>query len=367
MKVLCASMPGAGHAHPMLAVATALRARGHHVTFASATSHADDAARAGVVFEELPPLTGSARDALKPYEDAARLAAAFAPTVARIAPDVAVIDVITLGAAWAAEIAGVPRATLCIHPLHAPSRVLAPFGYGRAPRWPRDARLRRHQARTLDAAREAANAARARLGLPAGHGSVVQLDSDVLLVAVDPCLEPPRPDWPSNAVIIGSCPWGGADGFDPGDPDGEGPLVLIAPTTAHARDAFIAAARQACAAVGARTIGADGAFIDHDAVLPRCDAVISNGGGGIMARALIHGIPHVVVPLHGDQRENAYRVARAGAGVAVHRVRARPIARALRAAMRMDLVPRASDGPVQAALQVEALHARRTGATVTRR
>lgn len=357
-------MPGAGHAHPMLAVAAALRARGHDVIFSSAAGHADDAVRAGVTFELFPDVPSSPRHAMTPYEDAAAFAAALAPIVARIAPDVCVVDVVTLGAAWAAEINDVPYATLCIHPLHAPSRVLAPFGTGRR-RKKLHARSRRAHARTLADARLEADARRAHLGLPPGRGSVVQLDADVLLVAVDPALEPERPDWPANAVIIGSCAWG-SGGEDPSDPPGDGPLVLIAPTTAWDDDGFEVAARAAVAEIGGRTYPV-GAFIDHDAVLARCDAVISNGGGGIVGRALVNGLPHVVVPAHGDQKENAYRVARAGAGIAIARPRVKDIAKALRRALKMDLVPRPSEGPARAVAEVERLHAERVGATFTRR
>lgn len=333
--------------------------------FSSALGHEADAARAGVPFLPFPDVPSSPRHAMTPYADAAAFATALAPIVARIAPDVAVVDVVTLGAAWAAEIDDVPYATLCIHPLHAPSVVLAPFGTGRR-RKRLHGRSRRAHARTLASARVEADAYRARLGLPPGSGSVVQLDADVLLVAVDSILEPGRPDWPHNASIIGSCAWG-SGGEDPGDPPGDGPLVLIAPTTAWDDAAgFEAAARSACATVGARTFPA-GAFIDHDAVLPRCAAVISNGGGGITGRALVNGVPHVVVPAHGDQKENAYRVARAGVGVAVAKPREKDIVRGLRRALKMTLDARPSAGPVRAAEEVEALHERRASANVTHR
>lgn len=348
----------------MIAVASALRARGHDVIFSSAMVHEEDASRAGVRFLPFPDVASSPRHAMTPYADAAAFAEALAPMVARIAPDVCVVDVVTLGAAWAAEINDLPYATLCIHPLHAPSVSLAPFGTGRR-RKRLHGRSRRAHARTLEMARIEADARRARLGLPPGKGSVVQLDADVLLVAVDEALEPARPDWPHNAIIIGSCAWG-AGGEDPEDPPGDGPLVLIAPTTAWGDEGFEAAARAACAAIGARTFPS-GAFIDHDAVLARCDAVISNGGGGIVGRALVNGVPHLVVPAHGDQKENAYRVQLAGAGVAVARPRQKDIEKGLRRALAMNLEARPSGGPERAALEVERLHARRVGATVTRR
>jgi UDP:flavonoid glycosyltransferase YjiC (YdhE family) len=53
-------------------------------------------------------------------------------------------------------------------------------------------------------------------------------------------------------------------------------------------------------------------------------AVVCGGGHGMVAKALVHGLPVVAVPRVGDQRENAARVARAGAGVVVPARRLRP-------------------------------------------
>jgi UDP:flavonoid glycosyltransferase YjiC (YdhE family) len=106
-------------------------------------------------------------------------------------------------------------------------------------------------------------------------------------------------------------------------------------------------------------------FVAHDAVLPACDAVVCNGGHGIVARALTHGVPLVVVPGHGDQQENGYRVARAGAGVVVKRRKLATLPRALaqvlsdpRYRTAAGLIAREAatlDGPARAAELVEAL------------
>ena len=49
--------------------------------------------------------------------------------------------------------------------------------------------------------------------------------------------------------------------------------------------------------------------------MPRCDLVITHGGHGTLARALVSGCPVVVVPAGGDMAENAARVDWAGVGV----------------------------------------------------
>jgi UDP:flavonoid glycosyltransferase YjiC (YdhE family) len=77
---------------------------------------------------------------------------------------------------------------------------------------------------------------------------------------------------------------------------------------------------------------------------------VCGGGHGIVAKSLLHGLPVVAVPGVGDQRENAARVARAGAGVVVPARRLRPGALA-------DAVLRVIDDPAYRAA------ARRLGAS----
>ncbi|HEY3033790.1 MAG TPA: nucleotide disphospho-sugar-binding domain-containing protein, partial [Streptosporangiaceae bacterium] len=71
-------------------------------------------------------------------------------------------------------------------------------------------------------------------------------------------------------------------------------------------------------------------WVRHADVLPHCSAVITHGGHGTVMKALIAGIPQVVVPLGRDQPDNAARVVYEGAGV---RLRKNASARALRAAV----------------------------------
>ena len=383
MKVLCASLPGAGHAHPMLTVARALAERGHDVTIATGIEHTADAARAGVSFVELPHTPGSTMEHLTPYEDSLHMALALAPVVAAMRPDVAVIDLLTLGAALACEVNGVPFATLSIHPLHSPSRELPPFGWGHPPaRGPmrlRDAWMRRANVRDLARARDAFNVIRARLGLDAVAELDAQMSRELILVATLPALEIPRSDWPARAQVIGPCLWRNDDN-PPALPDRETSTVLIALSTAHPHGDVLGMCLFAVERLGVSAIVTTGkspapqrvppntvvaASFSHDAVLPHVDAVVSTGGHGIVARALSHGVPLVVVPGHGDQRENGYRVERAGAGLRVMKPTAEKIARALRrvlaepsfsaAAARAKAGAATLDGPARAASLVESL------------
>jgi UDP:flavonoid glycosyltransferase YjiC (YdhE family) len=58
-------------------------------------------------------------------------------------------------------------------------------------------------------------------------------------------------------------------------------------------------------------------YLPHTLLLPRCRAVVSQGGAGIMLGALAHGLPQLVLPQGGDQFMNADACARSGAGLAL--------------------------------------------------
>jgi UDP:flavonoid glycosyltransferase YjiC (YdhE family) len=375
----------------MLAVARAIAARGHATTFSSGQQHADEAAREGLHFVEMPIVVGSTSERLQPYEDSERLARAFFGVLDTEQPDVVVADLLTLGPALAAEARGIPLATLLIHPLHSPSRELPPFGWGRPPARGllrlRDAWLRAGNVKTLERARYDLNRVRAGLGIAPTARLDAQISGELALVATLPSLEIPRSDWPAYAHVVGPCLYdGGGDSVQL--PPGKGPLVLIAASTAHEQLALVHASLDAVARLGARAVLTTGkspapaalptgvvaaGFVSHDAFLPECDAVICNGGHGIVARALSHGVPLVVVPGHGDQQENGYRVARAGAGVVVKRRKLSTLPRATRlvlsdrrfaaSAGRISGEAASLDGPARAAELVESLGARRRGTT----
>jgi MGT family glycosyltransferase len=379
VRIVCATLPGPGHGHPMLAVARALSSRGHDVTFVSGAKHAADAPDAAARFALLPSVEGSPLHALRPYDDAAAQAETLRSLLADLQPDAAIVDVITVGAALAMDMMGVPFATLVVHPLHTPSRVLPPFGYGRAAgRWPvmrfRDSWMRTNNRKDLERAREDLNRGRARIGLGPSDSLFGGLSERLAIVATLPSLEIDRPDWPVHAHVVGPCLWDAREqAFTP--PAGEGPLVMIAPSTAYDGDRLLASALAAVERLGVRAVVTAGAATlpdrlpanvtttdaRHSAVLPHVAAAVINGGHGTVVRALSAGVPLVVVPGHGDQQENAFRVERAGAGIQVRRRRPTPdsVARALRrvlgvpgyamSARRIAIEAAELDGPERAA------------------
>jgi UDP:flavonoid glycosyltransferase YjiC (YdhE family) len=56
-------------------------------------------------------------------------------------------------------------------------------------------------------------------------------------------------------------------------------------------------------------------YLPHSLLLPHCDAVVSQGGAGIMFGALAHGLPQLVLPQGGDQFLNAEACRAAGAAL----------------------------------------------------
>ncbi len=76
-------------------------------------------------------------------------------------------------------------------------------------------------------------------------------------------------------------------------------------------------------------------FLPYDELLPRCAAMVSNGGYGGVNHALRSGVPLVVVGASEDKREVAARVTWSGAGIGRARASASP--RTLRRAVRAVL------------------------------
>lgn len=55
-------------------------------------------------------------------------------------------------------------------------------------------------------------------------------------------------------------------------------------------------------------------YAPHSLVFPEAAAVIHHGGIGTTGQAIRAGVPQLIVPFFGDQRDNAHRVARLGIG-----------------------------------------------------
>jgi UDP:flavonoid glycosyltransferase YjiC (YdhE family) len=281
---------------------------------------------------------------LKPYEAVRRAAGVTRALVAAERPDVVVSDILTLAPALAAELEGVPWATVIPHvdPRGAPGFPVYSIGA----RLPRTALGRRLWGafdpligRGLALGREELNETRSRLRLPPlahVHGGISR---SLALVGTFPQLEYPRAGGPEPGThVVGPLQWEPpfADVPDPaGDPSW--PLVLVAPSTAQDREGhMLRAALAGLADLPVRVLattnrrGDTGGYdvppnarlvdwVSYSQTMPRCDLVVCHAGHGTLMRALTSGCAVVACPAAGDMNENAARLDWAGAGVRLPR------------------------------------------------
>ena len=358
LRLLLGAFGDPGHAFPLIALGSALVARGHEVVLQTWSRWEDDVRAAGMGFEAAPEyhVFPTRERPLKPYEAVVRATAQTRPLVAELRPDAVVADILTLAPALAGELEGVPVATVIPHldPRTAPG--WPPFSLGaRLPRTPVGRGLWGALSRLTDVGlehgRRELNETRARLGLPAldhVHGGISRA---LCLVATFPQLEPPRP-WPAATHVVGPLLWEPPAG-DVELPAGDGPLVLVAPSTSQDRGQRLLRAAlegladvpvRVLASTDRRTLDLPGGvpanahlldWVPYGPTMPRCDAVVCHAGHGTIARALQAGCVPVCVPAAGDMNETSARVDWAGVGVRLPRrlCRPRPVGLAVRRAL----------------------------------
>jgi UDP:flavonoid glycosyltransferase YjiC (YdhE family) len=338
MRVAVVAGPDPGHAFPAIALCLRFLAAGDAPTLLTGTKWLDTAREAGVDALELDGLDATAADddadaGAKIHQRAARMAVLNVPQLRDLAPDLVVSDVITACGGLAAELLGRPWIELNPHPLYRPSKGLPPLGSGLAPGDGVRGRLRDTVMRALTARswrgglRQRA-AVRVEIGLPAVDPGPLRR-----LIATLPALEVPRPDWPSEAVVVGPLHFEPTSSVLP-VPAGDGPVVVVAPSTAVigtqglaelALQSLIpgevlpagvrlvvsqlAGPRVAQAEVPPWAVAGLGR---QDELLSHADLVICGGGHGMVSKTLLAGVPLVVVPGGGDQWEIANRVVRQG-------------------------------------------------------
>ena len=183
--------------------------------------------------------------------------------------------------------------------------------------------------------RDELNETRARLGLAPVerfHGGLSEL---LAMVATFPQLEYPR-EWPAHVRVTGPM------FFElPGEsmeiPGGDGPLVVVAPSTSQDPECeLLRTALDGLADEPVRVLATtnrhrperpievpdNALLVDwmlYSQAMPAADVVICHGGHGTVVRALAAGKPLLVCPSVGDMGENAARVAWSGSGLSVPR------------------------------------------------
>src|SRR3954470_3041484 len=239
-RLLLGAFGDPGHAFPMIALGRALVARGHEVVLQTWRRWAEPVAAEGMRFEPAPEyhVFPTLETPLAPYEAVVRAVRDTRPLVAEVRPDAIVSDVLTLAPALAGELEGVPVATLIPHtdPRGAPG--FPPYSLGaRLPRTAAGRSLWRATDRLvavgLERGRAELNETRGRLGLPPlghVHGGISRA---LALAAPFPQLEYPRP-WDRSTHVVGPLLWE-PPGCSFVEPPGDGPLVLVAPSTSQDR------------------------------------------------------------------------------------------------------------------------------------
>jgi UDP:flavonoid glycosyltransferase YjiC (YdhE family) len=335
VRVAVVAGPDPGHAFPAIALCRLFLAAGDTPTLLTGTEWLDTARAAGVDVVELDGLDPTAADddtdaGAKIHQRAARMAVLNVPRLRDLAPDLVVSDVITACGGLAAELMGLPWVELCPHPLYRPSKGLPPLGSGLAPGVGvrgrlRDAVMRALTARSWRQGLRQRSTVRVEIGLPAADPGPMRR-----LIATLPALEVPRPDWPEEAVLVGPLHFEPTSSVLP-VPAGEGPVVVVAPSTAVigtlglAELALQTLIPGEVLPAGARMVVSQlaGPALDvpswavaglgrQDELLSHADLVICGGGHGMVSKTLLAGVPLVVVPGGGDQWEIANRVVRQG-------------------------------------------------------
>ncbi|AQA05865.1 glycosyl transferase [Mycobacterium sp. MS1601] len=362
MRVAVVAGPDPGHAFPAIALCLRFQAAGHTPVLFTGVAWLSTAASAGLDAAELLGLDPDPADndldaGAKIHRRAARMAVLNLDRLRAF--DLVVSDVITACGGMAAELLGIPWIELNPHPLYRPSIGLPPIGSGLAPGTGlrgrvRDATMRALTARSWNQGLRQRAHARAGIGLPAHDPGPLRR-----LIATLPALEVPRPDWPEEAVIVGPLH------FEPTSqslavPPGDGPLIVVAPSTASTGtqglaelvvevlvpgEALPAGSRVAVSWLGGELKLPPWAVAGlgrQDELLSQADLMICGGGHGTVSKTLLAGVPMVVVPGGGDQWEIANRVVRQGSGQLIRPLAGDTLAAAVREVLSVSRYRRAA-------------------------
>ncbi|MCX6393341.1 MAG: glycosyltransferase [Solirubrobacterales bacterium] len=183
----------------------------------------------------------------------------------------------------------------------------------------------------LDQGAREYNDLRCLVGLPPRLGHHSALSQQLVIVATLPQLERGEP-FDDRFHVTGPIFWE-PDFPDVELPEGDGPLVMVAPSTAQDPDhSLLRASLEGLGGLDARIISTwnrrplnfapavpDNTrlveWLSYSRTMPMCAVVVSQGGHGTVARTLQAGAVPVIIPFAGDQYENAARVDSAGLGI----------------------------------------------------
>ena len=350
---LVASWGGPGHLGPTLTAARQLRANGHSVRFIARADAREPVAAAGFGFAtwqrrpHFSPIAQSSAPLENAYDNllfgpAAARGADTLDEIKRAPTDALLTDTALFGSVLAAEAASIPCAllspTISLRPLPG----IPPIGSGLGtPRTPAErVRVEAANSRFVAAMNKwlpMLNEARARLQIaPCNHVLELFDRPARLLIAMSAAFDFPAEFLPSNVRYIGplldasdwSKPWifSWSHGSDR-------PRALISFSTTDQDQADVL--QRTANAIGRIKMEAVITFgpalrdhtlyapanvtllpsAPHDAVMKEVSLVVTHGGHGTVSRALLHGLPLLVMPMGRDQGDIAARVEACGVGL----------------------------------------------------
>jgi MGT family glycosyltransferase len=357
---LVASWGGPGHLGPTLTAARQLRANGHGIRFIARADAREPVQAAGFDFAtwQREPRFSSIAQSRDPLENAydnllfGPAAARGADTldeIKRAPTDALLTDTALFGAALAAEAARISCAllspTISLRPLPG----VPPIGSGLGlPRTPSE-RVRVEAANcrfvaVMNRWLPMLNEARASLQLaPCSHVLELFDRPARLLIAMSAAFDFPADFLPDNVRYIGplldasdwSKPWNfsWSHGSDR-------PRALVSFSTTNQDQADVL--QRTINAIGRIKMDAVATLgpalkdvslhppanvtllpsAPHDAVMKEVSLVVTHGGHGTVSRALLHGLPLLVIPMGRDQGDVAARVEACGVGLTLARTAA---------------------------------------------
>jgi UDP:flavonoid glycosyltransferase YjiC (YdhE family) len=351
---LLASWGTSGNLNPLLTAGRQLRQKGHGVRVI-----ADPAMRGEVELADFEFVTwrcapvGSDADPTDVsdranwfrkavFEPAAAYAADIRDEINRAPTDAFLGIDLMFGALLGAEAAGVPSAILSPHVSLRPLPGVPPIASGLSqPETPEErAEVEAASARFVDLMNSflpTLNDARTRMGLPALTQTLDLFDRvDRVLLAISQMFDFQADSLPDNLRYVGPLldePGWSKAWQAPWSPQSKRPRALVACSSgAQGQCALVQRIISAIGTVKMDAVATTGPNLDivdlrapenvhllysapHDAVMKAVSLVVTQGGHGTVSRALINGLPQLVLPNGRDQDDNAARVEAKGVGL----------------------------------------------------
>ncbi len=376
--MLLPTIGSAGDVHPFIALALALRARGHRATILTNPYFQRLIEQQGLGFLPL----GAIQDAEAAMADpdlwharkgfgvvAQRVIVPAMPLVYRLIESAAAADTVVaasslcLGARVAQDRLGIPTATVHLQPAIIRSLIdQGMFGKVRVsaaqPMWFKRALFRLADWAAIDRSlKRPLNDLRATLGLsPIDRVLHRWIHSPECVIGFFPeWFATPQTDWPPHTHLVGFPLWdgGGRAPLPRGALEfleaGEAPIVFTPGSAATSMHRYFRESVETARKLGARAmlvtnfwaqlprqlpkgVQAFG-YLPFSEVLPRASLLVYHGGIGTLAQAVKAGVPHLVVPSGHDQFDNGWRIEqlRLGRSIAQTRFRASYAAKEIRA------------------------------------